>query len=312
MPDAVDSFTCELSYKLGSGSSDPDGDSLTYSWMQTAGTPVRLSDLHSARPTFIAPSMSVDDSLVFELTVTDNGGLHASDSVNVKAIHIIPHNNPPVANAGPDQTVKAGSTVRLDGGASTDPDPGNTLTYSWVQTAGEPIVTLNGADTANPTFVAPTLSADTKLTFGLKITDNHNGVNTSTVGVTVSKKNINQRPTAIAIATSPSCNNPQPICGAHIGDKVTLDGSGSSDPDGDTLTYLWKQTGFSSPGTPNIHLSDPTVKNPTFTVPPMSDSRTLRFQLTVNDGNVGSTLNDIDIYICVRPDDAGPYSVCRR
>jgi len=44
---------------------------------------------------------------------------------------------------------------------------------------------------------------------------------------------------------------------------------------------------------------------------PMSDSRTLRFQLTVNDGNVGSTLNDIDIYICVRPDDAGPGGVCR-
>ena len=282
----------------GSGSSDPDGDSLTYSWIQTAGTLVRLSDPHSARPTFIAPSMSVDNSLVFELTVTDNGGLHASDSVNVKAIHIIPHNNPPVANAGPDQTAKAGSTVRLDGGASTDPDPGDTLTYSWVQTAGEPIVTLNGADTANPTFVAPTLSADTKLTFGLKVTDNHNGVNTSTVGVTVGKKNINQPPTAKIVIDKPSA--PDGTFMVHQDDIVTLDGSGSSDPDGDTLTYSWVPT--NDMASLLAKLRDPNAATTTFIAPVMPDSKhTLTFRLTVSDGQVSSS-KDAYVYVCFPSD----------
>ncbi|NIV29341.1 MAG: hypothetical protein GWN58_07480, partial [Anaerolineae bacterium] len=47
----------------------------------------------------------------------------------------------------------------------------------------------------------------------------------------------------------------------HTG-TVTLHGSGSYDPDGDALTYLWEQTG----GTP-VTLSDPTAESPTFDSP---------------------------------------------
>jgi len=55
----------------GSGSSDSDGDAITFSWVQTSGTPVTLSDDTIALPTFTAPNITVTEDLIFQLTVTD-------------------------------------------------------------------------------------------------------------------------------------------------------------------------------------------------------------------------------------------------
>ena len=77
-------------------------------------------------------------------------------------------NNPPVTDAGPNQSVDPGSTVTLDGSASFDPDGNEPLTYLWVQTGG-PTVTLSDATVAMPTFTAP--SSPTVLTFSLTATD---------------------------------------------------------------------------------------------------------------------------------------------
>ena len=73
-----------------------------------------------------------------------------------------------VANAGSDQTVFSGDTVTLDSSASTFPG-GENVGYLWAQTAGDPTVTLQGATTASASFVAPTVSATTTLTFSLTI-----------------------------------------------------------------------------------------------------------------------------------------------
>jgi hypothetical protein len=74
---------------------------------------------------------------------------------------------PPIANAGPDQTVAASSLVTLDGSASSDPN-NDPLTFTWTQLQG-PAVTLSSTTAAKPTFTAP--SAATSLQFRLRVSD---------------------------------------------------------------------------------------------------------------------------------------------
>jgi len=92
-------------------------------------------------------------------------------------------NQNPVANAGTDQTVDPGDTVTLSGAGSTDPD-GDTLTFAWTQTAG-PAVTLVGASSASPNFVAPDVTTDTVLSFQLTVMDGNGGSATDSVSVSV-------------------------------------------------------------------------------------------------------------------------------
>jgi uncharacterized repeat protein (TIGR01451 family) len=69
-----------------------------------------------------------------------------------------------------------------------------------------------------------------------------------------------------------------------VSDTVTLDGSGSTDDNGDTLTYGWVQTG----GSPTVTLSDPAAQQPTFTAP--SSETVLTFTLAITDtGNLTDT-----------------------
>jgi hypothetical protein len=120
--------------------------------------------------------------------------------------------NGPVAIAGPDQIVKEGTTVILNGSRSRDSN-GVILSYSWRQVPTNNFITLSGASTPVWSFTAPTVSADTTLKFQLIVTDN-NGLNdNSTVNVLV--KNIPEQTPSTAIPptgnTVPS-NNP-PIAG---------------------------------------------------------------------------------------------------
>ncbi len=61
-------------------------------------------------------------------------------------------NNPPIANAGPDQTVQVGTLINLDGTASYD-DDGDTLSYKWTQIKGPEIVNLSDSNFSKPTFM---------------------------------------------------------------------------------------------------------------------------------------------------------------
>lgn len=77
----------------GTASSDPDGGIASYRWRQIIGTSVSLSNSSMPTPTFIAPKQDVS-GLVFELSVTDKGGLTDTDevriSINSNGINIFP------------------------------------------------------------------------------------------------------------------------------------------------------------------------------------------------------------------------------
>ena len=56
------------------GSSDPDGDKLTFEWKQVAGPKVELDEDHSAEITFMAPKVFIEEAVEFEVTVSDGKG----------------------------------------------------------------------------------------------------------------------------------------------------------------------------------------------------------------------------------------------
>jgi len=261
----------------GTASTDADGDPLTYSWMQTAGTSVTLSDASSAEPTFTAPLVNSTEVLTFQLIINDGIEDSAVDTVDIT----VNDNNVPVADAGADQSVDELTMVSLNGTASTDAD-GDPLTYSWMQTTG-PTVTLSDPTIAEPTFTVPDTSSSELLTFQLIVNDGTDDSTPSAVDVTVND------------VTPP--NNP-PIADAGAdqsiseGNPVTLDGIGSTDPDSNPITYSWSQTA----GSP-VTLSGATTSNPTFSAPLVSSTEVLTFQLIVNDGIDDSTPSTVDITV---------------
>jgi len=168
----------------GSNSFDPDDGIESYHWKQLAGPSVSLSDPEAAQPTFLAPDVGPDGvSFTFELTVTDVGGLQASDTTIVNVIWL---NDPPTANAGADQTVLEKSTVTLDGSNSFDPDDG-IESYRWKQLAGRS-VTFSDPTSAQPTFQAPSFddSGDQLLIFELIVKDNGGLQSSDSTSVSVS------------------------------------------------------------------------------------------------------------------------------
>ena len=180
-------------------------------------------------------------------------------------------NNSPTANAGSDQTASKNTLVALNGSGSSDPDS-DPLTYNWSQTAG-PAVTLSDSTVASPTFT-PTQTGDH--TFQLVVNDGTVDSDPDSVTVTATGNN---SPTANA-------GTDQTVA---VNALVTLNGSGSSDPDNDSLTYVWSQTAG-----PAVTLSDPTAANPTFTP---TQTGNYAFGLVVNDGTVDSSSDSVTIVV---------------
>jgi hypothetical protein len=267
----------------GSGSTAPQALPLTFTWSQVAGEPVTLNLSDPIRPTFIAPQVSVNGAtLSFQLIVSDG---HLSSTPTTVNITVKNFNHPPVALVGLDQAVAEASLVTLDGSASYDPDA-EPLTYLWQQRSG-PTVTLSDPTQAKPTFLAPLVDpAGMALSFKLTVRDGQASADTTT---NIQVTNANHPPVA----------NAGPDQTRHAGTTIQLDGTASTDPDSDPLTFTWSQLSGLPVTLSNVHSA-----TPTFVGPQVSTSTTLTFQLLVDDGLGGTARADLNVTLL--PSDAPP------
>jgi hypothetical protein len=272
---------------------DPDDDSLTVSWRQTGGEEVELMPSNNvAEPTFKAPEVENGKVkiLTFELTVEDPYGGVDTDTIKVT---ILPRNNPPIADAGPDQTVDKGDEVTLSGDGS-DPD-GDSLSFAWSQIDG-PIVELDDPNSQNPSFDTSTMTRSTGIIrFQLSVFDGFGGMARDNVVIKV----MAGKPTLI----SANAGSDQLV---DEGTTVQLEGSCDDRLDRE-ITYHWSQ----SLG-PFVELSANADPDPTFVAPEIPNGALVptAFRFTCS-AEGGGSATDV-VIVRVRPlnddpvADAGP------
>ena len=251
----------------GSGSTDVDGDLLSFSWSLVAtpaGSLATFSDTTAVMPTF---EVDLPGVYVAQLIVNDGTVDSPPDTVTIDTT-----NSPPVADAGPDQTVFVTDVVTLDGSGSSDVDF-DLLSYRWSFTA---VPAGSAAALSNPSAIMPTFQVDQPGTYVIQLIVNDGTVDSAPDTVMITTTN------------SPPVADAGPDQTVFVTDTVLLDGSGSSDVDGDPLTYSWSLTAVPTGSTAAIN--NPTSVTPDF----VADlPGTYVAQLIVNDGTVDSTPNTV-------------------
>jgi hypothetical protein len=243
---------------------------------------VELSLVDPARPVFTAPAVGCEGAeITFKANVDDGFGGVAE---TILVVNIANLNNAPVANAGPNQSVPEGASVAVDAAASSDPD-GDSLAYSWTQISG-PSVAITGAGTSRASFTAPMLAlggdpnASLLITLQVTALDSCGGASTDFVDVKV--QNVDHAPIANAGGSLTRFE----------GDLVILSGSGS-DPDGDSLSYSWRQIAG-----PAVVLSGGTGPTPKFVAPFTGpDGDTIILELTATDSYGGQSKDTATIAV---------------
>jgi hypothetical protein len=254
----------------GGGSTDPNGDTLTYSWVMTSKPGGSASTLSNA--TSITPLFTPDVAGTYVLTLTVSDGLLSNASSLTIPVAAI--NTEPTAVIGPQSNVLVGGLVTLTGANSTDPQ-GDTLTYFWTLTTRPAGST---AALSSTTIVNPTFTPDIAGSYSVRLVVN-DGLLSSIPAI---------------LGFNAATTNIAPIANAGTGSSITigatlqLSGAASSDPNGDPLTYAW--TISTKPGGSTATLSNAALVNPTF-VPDIIG--TYVFSLIVNDGLLSSTASTV-------------------
>ena len=253
----------------GSESYDEDGDPITFKWKSPVG--IQLIDNTLKKSTFTAPNVKTNSVLTFTLVVND--GTSDSDSSKVM-VTVLNLNNRPVANAGPDKSYIEGASVSLDGSLSSDPDM-DVISFKWTSLEG--IILFDPYGSA-PSFIAPQVTSDKFYRFKLEVSD---GVLISLADtVQIKVLQVNKKPVAFA-------GGDQTV---NEGTLVQLDGSLSSDPDNEPITYKWISPSI-------VTLSSTIINKPTFTAPMVHRDSVLVFSLVVNDGRLNSDTDKVFINV---------------
>ena len=201
----------------GSGSfdPDPDGSIIKYTW-------TGLPDPADEPKPFVRLTPGTYE---FTLVVTDDKNAR-SGPASVSITVMPPPNQPPVVSAGTNQTITFPSFASLNGTVTDDGLPiGSSLAISWGKVSGPGVVTF-----ANPNTAATTANFSQSGTYVLRLTASDSDL-TSSSEVTIT---VNQPPTANAGKNQYLTLEP-----GQTSIEVQLDGSGSNDPDGSIISYVW-------------------------------------------------------------------------
>ena len=194
-------------------------------------------------------------------------------------------NQPPMVNAGPDQTVSEGEVVVLSGTAS-DSD-GMVVSYLWEQTGGA-AATLSGSDTATAMFTAPDVTADETLTFRLTVADDDGAQVSGDVSVTVRPVNL---PPVVFAEVQAVNQFVEPVASGNdlIFLHVYLYGT-ASDPDGTIVEYRWTEIGG-----PTVTLSGADTPFVSFIIPASLGDAVYgwTFRLTVTDDDGAQASDEV-------------------
>ncbi len=252
----------------GSQSKDIDGFPLMYSWSlisTPSGSAAALSGATTVSPTFV---LDVAGTYIAQLIVSDGYNSSTASTVTISTSLL-----PPVANAGPTQTVPLNSAVQLNGSGSTDPNH-LALTYLWSFLS---VPTGSTASLSSTTAINPTFTADKQGTYVVQLI-----VNDGTFSSTPSTVSIDvPAPTPVANAGANQT--------VAVGSTVNLSGAASSDPGGNPLTYAWSFVSF--PGTAPT-LNNATTATPSFVA---ATAGTYVVQLIVNNGTNSSTPSTVQV-----------------
>ena len=257
----------------GSSSSDPDGSIASYAWTQTAGP--STSSITGASSVSATASNLVAGVYTFQLKVTDNSGASATANVKITVI-ASGSTQPPVANAGADQTITLPTnSVTISGSASTAASGNSITSYAWTEKSGPSTISLTNTAQNNLSNLVAGVYV-----FNLVVTDNKSATGKDSVIITVNPA-ANQAPVANA---GSGVNLTLPT------NSTTLDGTKSSDPDGTITTYKW--TRISGPNTPSTNGSNSSK----MTVSGMIAGQ-YTYQLTVTDNSGASSSAQVKIRV---------------
>jgi hypothetical protein len=260
-----------------SGTGTDSESAVTYAWTQTAGPSVTLNQDSIASPSFTAPNIDTDTSVTLEISVSDDEGLTATDTVivTIKASGSVSVNTPPTVNAGVDQTVDEGNLVQL---SATGSDAEGSIVVTWEQVSG-PSVLLSNSSILAPTFVSPVIDVEQAIVLQITASDE--------LGVSVQDSvEITIQNVAANIPPEVNAGEDQQVVS---GEQVSLVAS-ASDKDGNITRYLWTQV---SGDVANIVDADKDVA--TFEAPAVTVETELVFEVTVTDDAQASTSDRITI-----------------
>ncbi len=248
----------------GTPSTDPDGDTLSYHWTflsRPTDSQAVFNDANTAQTTFTA-----DISGDYQLQLIVNDG-ELDSTPTTATVTVASENASPIVDITVDTNIAVGEQTSLIATA-TDPD-GDTLQYAWSITAaptGSAAALIN-ADQSTSTF---TPDIEGEYSIQLIVSD---GTEDVTRTATIQAMQGNIAPTA-RITNLPIVSP---------GSTVQLDGTNSTDPNDDVLSYRWKF--LNRPASSQAFFSNANIAKPTFTADLSGD---YQIQLIVNDGEFDS------------------------